>query len=503
MILDDTAAVRIPPITLDQLLARAAARHPDMPALLDPPNRESFTDGAPRALTYAEADSAVSAIAARLRDAGLRTDAVIGIQLGNTVENVLTVLGVIRAGMIAAPLPLLWRRADVRDALNQVGAQAIVAAGRIGTYAASEMAMRVAAESFQIRHVFGFGANLPDGVNSLDEVLGDADAAWALPWALALDQPNKRDGNAAAHVGVLTFDVTADGIVPVARNHGELIAGGMPAIKPGGVETDAHILTTIALSSFGGLALSVAPWLLSGGTLSLHHGFDADAFANQCGVCDTVVLPGPLIPQLTEAGLLAHRGLKRVLAAWRAPERWLGAPAWQNPRATLTDMLLFGETAVVASQRSPEGQPVAPPADADIARTRTGTLSLRGAMVPRHLFARGSSALPRRCADPAGFVDTGYPCRIDIEARTVAVTGPPGGIVSVGGYRFVSGDVQHMVSRIDESAFLMAVPDGVAGQRLAGISNGAGVHAALEEIGVNPLIAEAFRKPQPPGGLAR
>jgi hypothetical protein len=45
--------------TLDDLFRRAAVRHPDMPALLDPPNRESFTDGAPRRLTYAEADRVV------------------------------------------------------------------------------------------------------------------------------------------------------------------------------------------------------------------------------------------------------------------------------------------------------------------------------------------------------------------------------------------------------------------------------------------------------------
>ena len=49
----------------------------------------------------------ISAIASRLRRLGLHTDAIVGIQLPNTVESVLTLLGVLRAGMIAAPLPLL------------------------------------------------------------------------------------------------------------------------------------------------------------------------------------------------------------------------------------------------------------------------------------------------------------------------------------------------------------------------------------------------------------
>ena len=34
--------------TLDDLFRRAAARRPDAIALIDPPNRASFTDGQPR-----------------------------------------------------------------------------------------------------------------------------------------------------------------------------------------------------------------------------------------------------------------------------------------------------------------------------------------------------------------------------------------------------------------------------------------------------------------------
>ena len=36
----------------------------------------------------------------------LPTDSIVGIQLPNIVENILAILGVLRAGMIAAPLPL-------------------------------------------------------------------------------------------------------------------------------------------------------------------------------------------------------------------------------------------------------------------------------------------------------------------------------------------------------------------------------------------------------------
>jgi hypothetical protein len=45
-------------LTLDRLLRHAASQRGDQIALIDPPNREDFTAGPPRALTYAQADRA-------------------------------------------------------------------------------------------------------------------------------------------------------------------------------------------------------------------------------------------------------------------------------------------------------------------------------------------------------------------------------------------------------------------------------------------------------------
>ncbi len=62
---------------------------------------------------------------------GLSADDVIGIQLPNIIESILTILGVMRAGMIAAPLPLLWRRADAVAALGRIGVKALITCGRV------------------------------------------------------------------------------------------------------------------------------------------------------------------------------------------------------------------------------------------------------------------------------------------------------------------------------------------------------------------------------------
>ena len=142
--------------TLDDLFRRAGVRHPDAPAIVDPPNRANFTDGSPRTLNYAQADHAISAIATRLRGLGLHADAVVAIQLPNTVDNVIALLGVLRAGMIAAPLPLLWRRRELVDALGRVGARAIITCARVGNSTHAELATHAAAALFSIRHVCSF-----------------------------------------------------------------------------------------------------------------------------------------------------------------------------------------------------------------------------------------------------------------------------------------------------------------------------------------------------------
>src|SRR5258708_35875360 len=90
----------------------------------------------------------------------------------------------------------------------------------------------------------------------------------------------------------------------------------------GQLAQDATVLGSILQGSFAGLALTVVPWLLRGGTLVLHQPFDPEVLAAQCAElgCDTFVLPGPLISGLAEAGLLAHAGLRKILAGWRTAE---------------------------------------------------------------------------------------------------------------------------------------------------------------------------------------
>jgi hypothetical protein len=512
MILDETSATNAGErTTLDELFRRAVSRRPDAIALIDPPNRESFTDGAPRQLSYAEADRLISAIAARLRRIGLSTDAVVGVQCPNIVESNLVLLAILRAGMIASPLPLLWRQADCMSALSRIGAKALITVSRIGQVDYCQLAMQVAAKIFSIRYVCGLGGNLADGVIPLDDLAEDEN----------LDPLSQfeagRKGNPAAHVAIVTWEVTSEGLVPVARNHLELLAGGAALVLESRLVQDAAILASTATTSFAGIALTILPWLFTGGTLTLHEPFDAEILAEQLmQSCDLAVLPAPLLPRLLEAGILSARtDVKTIWAVWRSPERLAQGAVWPLPDIALLDVPVFGETALFAVRRNPDGKParlpigavIAPRGDpsaiqvAEIRRSESGSVALGGPMVPRHPFppaGRRAGAAYLRPAE-SGLVDAGYTCRIELGTRSLVVTGPPPGIVSVGGYRFVLRELQDMISQVQDGATLTALPDGLSGHRLAGhAGDRAALREALAQLGVNPLVVRAFRDREQP-----
>src|ERR1700732_3904673 len=241
--------------TLGGLFRRILARQPDALALLDPLNKQRITGTAPRRLTFAQADRAISALAAHAVDAGLPVNSVIGIQLPNTVEFVLTVLAAYRAGLIVALLPQLWRQAELTMALNRTGARAIVTTSKIDGVRHAELAMNAAAEAFSIRHVCGFGDDLPEGRASLDLAMtGGSTATRAVT----------QDGRRAA---LISFDVTADGFRAVPRTHLNLIAGGLAVFLESRVPQGAKLMSAFTPSSFAGLTSSLLVWLLSGGPL--------------------------------------------------------------------------------------------------------------------------------------------------------------------------------------------------------------------------------------------
>ena len=225
--------------------------------------------------------------------------------------------------------------------------------------------------------------------------------------------------------------------------------------------------------------------------------------------CGALVVPGPVAFRLAEAGVFSRTGPACVLAPWRSPERLGSSADWRERDTVLVDVSIFGEIAAVAARRGPVGRPapipfggiVAPRGSpgavvvAEVTATAHGTVALRGPMVPHHNFPPGAerSGQPHLAIGRAGVIDTGYACRLDPGARTLAITDPPPGIVNVGGYRFALHALQDSLGRLDPPATLAPLPDPLLGQRLVGHAvDRYAVQAAVNAAGLNPIVAAAF-----------
>jgi hypothetical protein len=486
--------------TLDVLFRRILARKPDAPALIDPLNKPRVTGDAPRRLTYTEADRAITALAAHFIEAGLPNNSVIAIQLPNTIEFVLTVLAAQRAGLVVALFPLLWRQAELTVALNRTGARAIVTSGTIDGIGYAGLAMNAAAEAFSIRHVCGFGGDLLEGMASMDAALAGGSTT---------TRAVVQDGRKAA---IISFDVTADGFRPVPRTHLHLIAGGLALSLEADLPQGSRIMSAFAPSSFAGLAASLGVWLLSGGTLALHHPFDGDVLEQQINEdrCDALIAPAQLALRLGEIDFASRwPALRNVIGLWRAPEQIASSASWEVAHAMLTDVYLFGEAGLFAARRQSDGAPApimpgphgAPreiPGSSiagEVFVTPRGTLGLRGPMITPAAYAPPPPpSEPLIAQPPRDFVDTDYAARIDRSTGAICITAPPTGVMAVGGYRFLANDLQEWARRLGQGALLTALPDRLSGHRLAGrAQDNARAREAFAELGLNPLMVEAFR----------
>jgi hypothetical protein len=486
--------------TLDGLFRRVLARKPDAPALLDPVNKPRVTGQSPKHLTFAQADQAISALSAHFVEAGLPANSVIAVQLPNTVEFMLTVLAAHRAGLIVALLPLLWRQAELTVALNRTGARAIVTTSRIDGVSHADLAMNAAAEAFSVRHVCGFGHELPEGMAPLD---------LALEAQSTTSRAVIQDGRKAA---MISFDVTVDGFRAVPRTHLGLIAGGLALSLESDVPQGSTVMSAFAPSSFAGLASSLVVWLLSGGKLALHHPFDGQVLEQAINEhsCDTLIAPAQLALRLAEIDMASRLPtLRNVMGLWRAPEQVASSPNWTTDQAALTDVYLFGEAGLFGVRRAADGAPApimpgphgAPregPGSSiagEILLTPSGTLALRGPMVTPAAYAPApppSDSL--MVQSPRDYVDTDYAARLDRSTGAICITAPPAAVLAVGGYRFLSEDLQAWSKRLGQGALLTALPDRLSGHRLAGrAQDNARAREALAELGLNPLMVEAFR----------
>jgi hypothetical protein len=484
--------------TLDSLLRRAAEIRPAARALADAPNRPHLIGGEPRQLSWAELDGLVDALAGRLRDMGLPTDAVVATQFALSSDAVITLLALMRAGLVAAPIPLGWGRRETTAHLQRIGARAILTAGRAGPVDCADMMRFAAAETFSVRFVLSLGGPSLDGVIPLDDVLANPATAERVEIA--------RPDNPADHIAVVTADAVADGHIAVARSHNELIAGGLAAFMAGVPDEHSVFAATLAPDCFAGLALQIVPWLMSGGTLVAHPPLALRIVLDRLAPdgATHAVLPAAAAAAIVSAPLARRPALRHLALFSRRPvetEPFAEAVA----EGLAVDVFLgIGETAVARALRDGAGAIMLGPdthtsgsgQSPVLIESRVGPegrLALRGAMVPRAAFPPGTEngLPPFWSVDEDGFRDTGLPAAADKARKSLSIGSREPGVVSIGGRRFSEAALRAAYVEAGGEIAPVIRPDPLLGDRVSGVVGDgraiAGLAGRLLETGVTPL----------------
>lgn len=262
--------------TIDDLLRRAAAAHPDRLALADAPNRSTITDGPPLRLDYAALDASIDAVAAALLEANVGRDDVVLIQMPNIVENVVLMLACARIGAVASPVAVQYREHELARIVSSLSPKAVATVSRCGEFRLADMVHGLISRTDDTMRLLVWGQGAPTGAIRMDSVAPSKDASARVAAYLSHGRPGAND--------IFTICWTSGTEsrpkgVPRSHNHWIAIAkvvAAAPELQDGEVLMGPFPM--INMAAIGGV---LVPALLCAGTIVLHHPFDLAVFLGQ------------------------------------------------------------------------------------------------------------------------------------------------------------------------------------------------------------------------------
>ncbi|GLS20309.1 hypothetical protein GCM10007874_33260 [Labrys miyagiensis] len=335
------------PPTLDLLLRQNAQRYGDLLALIDAPDRPLWADGAPRRLSWSQVDTAVSAVAGRFFEMGLPSESVVCIQGLNVTDTLIALMGCIRAGLVAAIVPVDYVPGEIVALAERLNAKAILSARKMGQEQPLRPLRHLVDESIaDIRFIGAFGADLPGGTVSFEDCIG-------FPKSGAITRLSRRE-RPEDSLAIMTVDRDPDGAFVIARNHREWHAAAAILVDGIGLSRQSRLLSPMAPSSLAGLASGMVAWLVAGCQLVLHQAFDATVFAVQMNMhaVSHVILPDLALQAGLAEGLFGGRKLERIASLAREPHRSVALPQAPCP---VQHFAVLGEIGIVPMLAAGDG----------------------------------------------------------------------------------------------------------------------------------------------------
>lgn len=329
------------------LFARRALADPGGTALLPQPGCMEWSGREETSLTNAEAEMAVSRLAAQFAAFGLPPRALFGVALPAGPEACLTIAAVDRAGLTPCLIPLSWSPEQFGSIVESLGLAGVATQSRVGELNPALEWRDLAMRYFGLRFLTAFGPAVPDGFTDLDAVMAQS----GVPAAISIDT------DAPGPSGYVSFDRSegeADG-APVAwfRSWASARAAAESFVAAAKVAPHERLLTLIAQDDHRGLTTGLMAALVSGCALEAHGLFSSDALAQSLPGAGPLRLVAPGWMEADLARLDFPENLCGVVLVHQAPVRFKA----QTPLTHgVTDALAFGEIALLTQARDARGR---------------------------------------------------------------------------------------------------------------------------------------------------
>ncbi|MFI5952313.1 class I adenylate-forming enzyme family protein [Cryptosporangium sp. NPDC051539] len=345
--------------TVDQIFRDTVAARGSHPAIADPANRAALLGAEPRRLTWAELDSEVTWLAARLLDLGLGRGHVLGVQLPNTIELAEVYLAAWTLGVVVSPLPMQYREREVVEMARQASFRAFVTVAAFGgrSPAAEVVAVRDRLPSLTAVVTFGLPAEGGSG----------ADAAWVPASASEADRQRVEahrtaDPNDANDALTICWTSGTESVPKgVPRCHLDWLAICWATVDAPRMVAGDVLLNPFPMVNMAGLNGMFLPWLRTGCLLVQHHPFDLGVFLEQIAderVTYTVAPPAMLWLLLSDERLRQAADLSSLtrIGSGSVPLQPDMVRGWQE-RFGISVINFFGSNEGIGLLSSPEDFP--------------------------------------------------------------------------------------------------------------------------------------------------
>ena len=287
----------------DRLVADIVARVPEREAVIDPPDRVEVVGGAPRRISWAQLDAAVSTLEDNLGRCGLGKDDVALVQMANTWELLAVYLACIRRGIVVSPVPPVYREHELGQIVERTSAKAFFTHARIGRADHAALGRAMCAAHRTLSHLLVLAGNSPSGDGVLD--LG---AMLAAPMSFPGCSPVPRAPVSADDVATILWTSGSEGRPKgVPRSQSQWLAVLDTISRACRMSDGTRMLVGRPLVTHGAMTGTILPWLHRAGTIVLHHPFAIDTFARQLReerIGYTSIAPAILVSMLSRPELL-------------------------------------------------------------------------------------------------------------------------------------------------------------------------------------------------------